>query len=314
MEYLEAKFNISCPKGMMDVARDVLAAIAGDAGFESFTETETGLDGYVQTTLLDRCALDTAIAAFPLDGTTIEYEIAEVESRDWNEEWEQTGFRGITVTTECEMWHQLRTLSIVPATTPDPACSDASLGGKSPLPAPGSIVLSPRMAFGTGSHETTRMILHFLLTTDLRGMRVLDCGCGTGILGIAASKLGADSVCSYDIDEWSVENTVYNASLNAIGNLKAVKGDVSVLEKVDETDEFGISGDFDLILANINRNILLQDMPTMCRRMHRGSRLILSGFYTDDLPMITNKARALGMEFSSKQSDDNWCCAEFIKK
>ena len=181
---------------------------------------------------------------------------------------------------------------------------------KRPLPdftslSPGalSIAIDARQAFGTGTHETTRMIVETLLSIDLHDKRVLDCGCGTGILGIAASKMGASSIVAYDIDEWSVENTSHNAAINQAENIEVLLGDAHVLSHV--------SGVFDIVMANINRNTLLADMHAFKDVMASGAYLILSGFYEDDIPMLVNKASELGLEYHSKRSSGEWRCLVF---
>jgi ribosomal protein L11 methyltransferase len=144
------------------------------------------------------------------------------------------------------------------------------------------------------------MIVSTLLHSDIEGKRVLDCGCGTGILGITASKLGAQEVVGYDIDEWSVENTRHNAEINKVENMDVLHGDSTVLNH--------ISGVFDIVLANINRNILLQDMHQFRDVMAGNSKLILSGFYEEDVPLLLEKAKELGLEEYGRKTDTNWCC------
>ena len=156
------------------------------------------------------------------------------------------------------------------------------------------------MAFGTGNHETTRMIVATLLSMNLSLKRVLDCGCGTGILGIVAAKLGAKEVVGYDIDEWSVENTKHNALLNGVSPIEVYHGNASVINH--------ISGLFDIVLANINRNILLDDMKSFRSVMADGSYLILSGFYEEDIPVLLEKAEQLGLKESARRTDNNWAC------
>ena len=161
------------------------------------------------------------------------------------------------------------------------------------------IAIDAKMAFGTGTHETTRMIVSSLLDTDLSGKRVIDCGCGTGILGIVAAKLGASEVVSYDIDNWSVENTQHNAKLNGV-DIEVLEGDRNVLSHV--------SGLFDIVMANINRNILLDDMHAYEDVMQHNGILILSGFYQSDIQMLKEKAAELGLIEVKRLTDGDWCC------
>ena len=150
------------------------------------------------------------------------------------------------------------------------------------------------------------MIIGLLLDMHLAGKRVLDCGCGTGILGIAASKLGAKEVVAYDIDEWSADNARHNAQINHVKNIEVLQGDANVLNHV--------SGVFDIVLANINRNILLQDMPAFRNVMMQGSVLILSGFFEEDCASLSAKATTLGLVHTGKVSKGNWCCLVFVVK
>jgi ribosomal protein L11 methyltransferase len=168
------------------------------------------------------------------------------------------------------------------------------------------IEIDAHLAFGTGTHETTRMICATLLGTPLKGKRVLDCGCGTGILGICALKLGAAQCTAYDIDEWSVDNTRHNSIINQVDSLLTVMhGDASLLDSQQVS--------FDLVMANINRNILLQDMSRFVSVMAPGSTLLLSGFYEEDCEMLTHAAQACGLTLKGKKQDDAWAMLIFTR-
>ena len=276
MKYFEVDFTISPYSAD---ASDVLAAMAGEAGFETFEETETGLKGYVQQSLFDVSVLKTALEDFPFEDTTISYDIREAEDRDWNEQWEQEGFEPIVIS-ENLIIHDGRHL---PDSTPDIA-----------------IEIDAKLAFGTGTHETTRMICSTLLELQPKG-RVLDCGTGTGILSICALKLGAQEAIGYDIDEWSVDNARHNAVINLVDDrFTSLLGDASILNKVE--------GTFDLVMANINRNILLNDMPQFVSKMNADATLILSGFYTDDCQTLIEKAQTLGLTLQQQKEDQQWAC------
>jgi ribosomal protein L11 methyltransferase len=265
-------------------ASDLLAAIAGDAGFETFEEAENGLKGYVQQSLFDEDALRSCIAEFPIEGTSIIYNVREAEDRDWNEQWEQEGFEPIIIPPLAI--HDGRHLPEVESEI--------------------SIEIDAKLAFGTGTHETTRMICKELISTvpELEEVRVLDCGTGTGILSIAALKLGASEAVGYDIDEWSADNARHNAVINRVDErFTSLLGDASVIDTIE--------GEFDLVLANINRNILLADMPRFVSKMHSGSKLILSGFYTADSLLLIQKAADLGLTFVSQNQDQDWACLVF---
>lgn len=281
MKYLVAEFKIECQDGMIQIARDLLTDALGEAGFETFEDTEDGIKGYVQESLFDENAMNDVISNFMLPDVNINANIQEAEYKNWNEEWEEAGFERININDSITIYD---------------ARHDDGNGIASGI----SIGIETKQAFGTGTHETTRMIVSTLLNIDLKGKRVLDCGCGTGILGIAASKLGASEVVGYDIDEWSSENAIHNAELNGVGNMKVMLGDASVLKSVE--------GKFDVVLANINRNILLADMPAFVSVMADESLLILSGFYASDVDLLIEKASSLGLSKIDSKSDSEWTC------
>lgn len=290
MEYLEVTFRVTCPDNLLQTARDLLADAAAEAGFESFEDTEHGLKGYVQKSLFDKEILDQQIADFPLQDAVIDYSVEEAEDKDWNKTWEDNGFDPIDIDGK---------MLIVDA------------NGQLPqTPAPQHLIkIDAKLAFGTGTHETTQMIVSTLLSIadahggSLADRRVLDCGCGTGILGIAASRLGAKETVGYDIDEWSVRNTMHNAELNGVENMKVLLGDASVIDQ--------ITGQFDLVLANINRNILLNDMAAMRRKMAADATFIISGFYEDDIPLLVDKAASLGLRLKEQKGKGQWRCLVF---
>jgi ribosomal protein L11 methyltransferase len=296
MKYFEAIFELRIQNSelreLMQDARDVLAAMAGEAGFETFEETETGLKGYVQQALFDEEALKTALDDFPFEGITVTYDIHEAEDRDWNEQWENEGFEPIVIPPSIII-HDGRHL-------PTEVSSNLL-----------EIEIDAKLAFGTGTHETTRMVCSTLLsylsplTSHLSPLRVLDCGTGTGILSICALKLGAASAIGYDIDEWSVDNARHNAVINQVDDrFTALLGDASILYNK-------VEGLFDLVLANVNRNILLNDMPLFRQKMAPDARLILSGFYTDDIPLLEERAATLGLTLESQKQDNSWACLTF---
>jgi ribosomal protein L11 methyltransferase len=275
MKYFEVEFTISPYSAD---AADLFASLAGEAGFETFEETETGLKGYVQQSLFDEDALRECIEDFPFEGTSIIYNVREAEDRDWNEQWEQEGFEPIVIADQLVI-HDGRHLPEV----------DSKI----------QIEIDAKLAFGTGTHETTRMICTQLL--KLAKGRVLDCGTGTGILSICALKLGATEAVGYDIDEWSVDNARHNAVINRVDDrFTSLLGDAKILGNIDEK--------FDIVLANINRNILLADMPMFVSKMHEGSLLILSGFYSDDCEILIEKAHSIGLKLVSKTTDHDWAC------
>ncbi len=282
MKYFEVKFTLS---PYSTDASDVLSAMAGEAGFESFEETADGLLGYVQQSLFSEDTLQEVLSDFPFEGIAITYDIREAEDRDWNEQWENEGFEPIIL--PGLIIHDGRHL-------PD---------NLSILNSKFLIEIDAKLAFGTGTHETTRMICAELMQLPSVA-RVLDCGTGTGILSICALKLGATEAVGYDIDEWSVDNARHNAVINRVDDrFTSLLGDATILNKVE--------GTFDLVLANINRNILLADMPDMREKMSPGATLILSGFYTADSPLLIEKAATLGLTLTKQKEDHDWACLVF---
>ena len=281
MKYLEFTFRTS---PCTETVNDVLAAVLGDAGFESFVEQEDGIAAYIQKDLYDETTVKTVIAEFPLPDTKIEYTFTEAEDKDWNEEWEKNFFQPIVI---------------------DNRCVIHSTFHKDYPKAEYNIVINPQMAFGTGHHETTSSILGELLEADLKGKSVLDMGCGTSILAILASMRGAGKVTAIDIDDWCVNNSRDNIALNGISNITVELGDASLLNGREP---------FDVVIANINRNILLQDMPAYAACMKKGSELYISGFYTEDIPVLREKAESLGMEYVHHREKHNWAAVKFIMK
>ena len=283
MKYYKVDFTIQpCSQD----ARDILAAMAGEVGFETFEESEEGLTGYVQQALFNQEALEQTIEYFPIVDTRILYKVTEAEDKDWNEQWEQEGFDPIIIDDGKLVIHDGRHL-------PN--------SQRSTLNAQLSIEIDAHLAFGTGTHETTRMICATLLKEELKGKKLLDAGCGTGILGIAALKLGAKSVTAYDIDEWSSDNTRHNAVINQVDDRMTILcGDATLLDAIDEH--------FDYVVANINRNILLQDMERFLQVMAKDSKLILSGFYTEDIPLLEAKGQELGLTMERQREDNHWAC------
>lgn len=276
MKYFEVDFQLS---PLSQDACDILAALTADAGFESFEETQHGIRGYVQQPLLDRQALEDIVNNFPIMGTNIIYTINKAEDKDWNEQWEQEGFEPIIVGNNRLAIHDGRHLPSQPADI--------------------SVEIDARQAFGTGTHETTQMICEWMLDMPMKGLRVMDAGCGTGILGIVALKLKASHVTAYDIDEWSSDNTRHNAVINRVDSqLSVYCGDASLLDSK--------TADYDLVLANINRNILLNDMPRFCQIMKQDAKLILSGFYTEDIPLLEARGKELGLTLTGAKNRDKW--------
>ena len=281
MKYFEVTFtNQPCN----ETVNDVVSALAGEIGFESFVEWENGVQAYIQQSLFDEGALKEMVENFPLPDVQITYTITEAEDKDWNEEWEKNFFQPIVIGDRC--------------------CIHSTFHKDTPK-TEYEILINPQMAFGTGHHETTSSIICELLDADLQGKSVLDMGCGTSILAILASMRGADPVTAIDIDDWCVNNSRDNIELNRISNITVELGDANLLKGRKP---------FDVIIANINRNILLADMAQYAACMHSGSELFMSGFYVQDIPAIQEKAESLGMEFVHHREKNNWAAVKFIMK
>lgn len=279
MKYFEVTFTT---EPCNEIVTDVISAMAGEIGFESFVEWEKGVQAYIQQSLFNEEALKGMVADFPLPDTSITYTIQEAEDKDWNEEWEKNFFQPIVIDDRC--------------------CIHSTFHKDTPK-TEYEILINPQMAFGTGHHETTSSIICELLDADLQGKSVLDMGCGTSILAILASMRGANPVTAIDIDDWCVNNSRDNIALNGISNITVELGDANLLKGRDP---------FDVIIANINRNILLADMPQYAACMHSGSELYMSGFYLEDIPAIREKAESLGMTFVHHREKNNWVAVKFV--
>ena len=281
MKYLEYRFNITPATPDM---QDVLSAVLGEAGFESFVPTEDGenpLLAYVQPKNLDEAVLQDCLENFPVPDVQIDFSSCEAEDKDWNKVWEENYFKPLVLGNDCVVSGTMHT--DVPK-------------------ARYNITINPKMSFGTGHHATTAQMLQAILATEMQGLRVLDMGCGTGILGILAAMRGAKEVVGVDFDEWCVENTKENLDINNIQNMSVVLGDASALEN---------QGMFDIILANINRNILMADLPTYLKHLKHGGSIFMSGFYEEDIPVLQERAESLGLTLKSAHCQDRWACIAF---
>ena len=281
MKYFEFVFRTH---PCTETVNDVLAAVLGEAGFESFMECEGGLTAYIQQSLCDETSIKNAIADFPLPDTEITYTYTEAEDKDWNEEWEKNFFQPIVIGDRCVIHSTFH--HDVPKAEYD-------------------IVINPQMAFGTGHHETTSLIIEELLDSELKDKSLLDMGCGTSILAILARMRGARPCTAIDIDEWCVRNSIENIELNGVNEIAVSQGDASSLTG---------KGPFDIIIANINRNILLNDMPAYVNVLKDNGYLIMSGFYTEDIPVIREKAELLQLTYQSNKVKDNWTAVIFHKR
>ncbi len=273
MKYLQFNFRTS---PCTEVVNDVLSATLADAGFESFMEQPGGIAAYIQQSLYDEEVLRRALENFPLPDARIDYDFLEAEDRDWNEEWERNFFQPIIIGNRCVVHSTFH--HDVPQAEYD-------------------ITIDPQMAFGTGHHETTGLIINELLDMDLTGCHVLDMGCGTSILAILARMKGAARCTAIDIDDWCVRNSLENIRLNRLDGIEVLQGDASSLAD---------KGPFDVVIANINRNILLNDMQHYAARMKQGALLLMSGFYVEDIPLIEAEARRLGLQPDGHREQNRW--------
>jgi ribosomal protein L11 methyltransferase len=249
-------------------------------GFESFTESEDGIQGYISVVSYPEQAVQEYLNE--LQATRgIRFSIVRIESRNWNEVWE-SGFEPVTIAGKC----RVRAPFHPPATEVEY-----------------DLVIEPRMSFGTAHHETTALMLELLMDEAVQGKRVLDMGCGTGVLAILARKMGATEVVAIDNDEWAFSNALDNVEKNAVAEILVMMGDSAIIPPPE----------YDLILANINRNVLLEDIPRYCSSLRAGGTLLLSGFYTEDLALIRDTAEGAGLHYLRHRTENNWVAAKFVK-
>lgn len=291
MKYVAVHFHIKCTAELLQPSRDLLADAICGCGFESFEDAEDGIIGYIQKMNYIPMATQECIENFPIENVEISFEASDIADTNWNETWENDGFDPIYIDNRIIIFDAKRPIPTLPST---------SANSHENTPPIIYIGIEPRMAFGTGTHETTQMVVSAMLDIPLQDLRVLDCGCGTGILGITALRLGAAEAIGYDIDEWSVENAVHNANLNKVKGLTVLHGDSSVLSHV--------SGVFDIVLANINRNILLADLHHFKDVMNMGATLVLSGFYEEDVPLLLTEAEKYGLHEKDRKIEGGWAC------
>ena len=277
MNYIEVIFSVE-PK---EEGSDVLISQLAELGFDTFMENEAGFSGYIKEEDYDEGRLNLALS-FYTDFYKISFSTKIIPQQNWNKQWEES-FQPIEIDELCYIRAPFH---------------EAKVGFKY------EIVIEPKMSFGTGHHATTQLMMQQLLTLDVINKSVLDMGCGTGVLAILASMLGANPLLAIDIDEWSYENTVENLEKNKINNVIVKKWDVELIK----------GKQFHTILANINKNILLRDMPLYIETLDAGGNLLLSGFFGTDVAELTEKATSLGLTFADKKTNGEWAMLHFTKK
>lgn len=272
--YLGYHFKVE-PK---ELGSEILVAELGEKPFESFIETEFGVTAYIQKALWTEDVLeDIFILTSP--EFTVSYTIEEIEQVNWNEEWEKN-FEAIDVDGICHV------------RAPFHEKTDAQY----------DIVIEPKMSFGTGHHETTHMMIQHLLETDVAGKKTLDMGCGTAILAILAEMKGAQPIDAIDIDNWCYLNSIENAERNNCHHISVYEGDAALLA----------GRNYDVIIANINRNILLEDMQQYVDCLNPGGTLFLSGFYEEDIPVIDASCTEKGLTYVKKHQKNNWVALKYV--
>ncbi len=276
MKYIEVSFTMD-DTGMF---RDLLVDTLGNEGpYESFVETKEGLKAYVPVDKYDRHFLEVTAETFPVP---LKYEVTEMPDKNWNEEWEREHKAVLVEYNGGCVWVRAPF---------HPHREDVNY----------ELIIEPKMSFGTAHHPTTYMMLSYVAELDMQGRRVLDMGCGTAVLGILAKMRGASYVEGVDIDEWAFNNARENAATNNV-EIALKLGDATTLQ-----------GHFDIIIANINRNILLADMERYAAVLNAGGTLLLSGFYEADEAALVVRAKELGMTLKSKKNRDGWSSLQLVK-
>lgn len=271
------KLAVSCDPSFSEI----LIAELSQANFEAFLENENGFEAYVEGDRYDTAMVEHIREKY--EGVTpITFSFSTVEKKNWNEEWEKS-FSPIIVEGKCLIRASFH---------------------KTDKRYPYEIIITPKMSFGTGHHQTTWLMVRNMLHMNCVGKRVMDAGCGTAILSILASKLGADEVDAFDIDEWSVENGNENISINQCRNIRIQQG------KITEVD---LEGTFDIILANINKNVLIDEMGLYTSRLRNGGLLLLSGFFTPDIPDLLREASLHGCKEIQRDERETWAALMLSK-
>lgn len=279
-DYVEQRFDLDpCEEYMTDL----LAAMLADAGYESFVPDSSGLTAYVREPQYSEEVVDAIVESFPFE-SAISHTAKRIEGRDWNSEWEKNYFQPIVVGGECVIHSSFH--------TDIPKCRY-------------DIVIDPKMAFGTGHHSTTSLIIGRLLDMSLEGVSMVDMGTGTGILAILAAMRGASPVAAIEIDEFAYTNALENIRINSHPEIVMLNGDATALS----TLEFKAN----LFVANINRNVITADMEAYAEATAKGGVMLLSGFYVEDIPVVREAAERCGMKYVDYTEQKNWACVKLLK-
>ncbi len=279
-DYQELRIDIS---PCSEAACDLLAAFLADIGFESFLPDDSGLTAYIDSSKFNSEAVKEVIDSFPMQ-VTLSASDSFVEGKDWNEEWEKNYFKPILIGNQVVIHSTFH--HDVPKARYD-------------------IVIDPKMAFGTGHHATTSLMLEYLLGADLEGKRVIDMGTGTGILAILCIMRGAAAADAIEIDPGACDNARENMALNQASAINLMLGDASRLKGLAPAN---------LLIANINRNIILADFDAYADAIAPGGEMLLSGFYEQDVPLIEARALPLGFKTAEKKVRDGWCALKLRKE
>ncbi len=287
MQYTCYTFKVSFQDENLDQETlfDLLCEDLGEVAFDCFEQKDDCLLAYIPTEQVREDCIQAQLKSFGLPSVSFTYTSEELPEENWNEEWEKHYFEPIVLS--------------------EGRCRIRAAFHKADESVETELIINPKMAFGTGNHETTSLIISYILEHDMSGLKVLDMGCGTGILGILALKKGAKSLTAIDIDEWAYENVMENAGLNEVQIEEVIQGDASSLKG---------KGNFDLVLANITRNILYQDLPAYVEVMGQGARIVLSGFYEEDVAKLRERGESLGLRYVSETNQNKWAMLELIKE
>jgi len=276
-DFLEIDFTVTPAED----GRDILLALLDILGFDSFEETPKGLKAYILEKDFDKDQLE-SIYLFDSDEYEISYTLDKLENKNWNEEWE-TNYQPIFIDDKIHIRAPFH---------------------KAHPEFPIELLITPKMSFGTGHHQTTRLVSRLILNMELEGKKILDMGTGTGVLAILAEKRGAGAIDAIDNFDWAAQNTAENAEANGCKNITALHGDAQLLP----------GRSYDIVLANINRNVLMEDMKMYIDTLTAGGYLVISGFFENDFEMLTTKATECGTTLVNKIQEDRWMACQYQKK